>query len=331
MTHPNPFSKVLVTGAAGFIGSNLCESLLKKGCDVVGIDNFDSFYSLKLKQANIKDLFKYPNFKFEETDILDAKRIPELFGTNDFDVVIHLAAKAGVRPSLLDPASYFRVNVQGTLNLLQQIKKTTSTRFVVASSSSVYGASASAPFDETGESSKPVSPYAASKKSCEVLCHTYSHLHGIPTTMLRFFTVYGPKQRPEMAIAKFIDIVERGEKVPMFGDGQSTRDYTFIDDIVDGIILSAEGCEGWNIYNLGNASPVTLKQMIEAVGEACGREPIVEKLADQPGDVPLTFADISAAKRDLGYEPKVSLIEGIKRYRDWLSKNSFRKELEKNG
>lgn len=321
------FSKVLVTGAAGFIGSSLSQRLLDEGCQVIGIDNFDPFYSVKLKRHNLKGLQVNSNFKLIEGDILNEQLIVDLFAEHTFDVVVHLAAKAGVRPSIIDPDSYFEVNVRGTLNLLKQLKHTTDTRFVMASSSSVYGANDNPPFAESAETSLAVSPYAASKKAGEVLCHTFSHLHGIPTTLLRFFTVYGPKQRPEMAMAKFINLVDAGKKVPMFGDGLSARDYTYIDDIVDGIYRSCERCEGYKIYNLGNSTPVSLRQMIACVGEVCGKEPVIEQFADQPGDVPLTFADISLAQKELGYSPKTSLRDGLTHYRQWSRAHPLTDEL----
>jgi UDP-glucuronate 4-epimerase len=311
------FSKVLVTGAAGFIGSSLCERLLAENCQIVAIDNFDPFYSVELKRHNLKGLLTNSDFRLIEGDILDIALLKDIFDNNEFDVVVHLAAKAGVRPSILDPDSYFNVNVQGTLNLLKHLKTTTNTRFVMASSSSVYGANNNLPFTETAETSWPVSPYAASKKAGEVLTYTYSHLHKIPTTLLRFFTVYGPRQRPEMAMAKFMSLVEAGKKVPMFGDGSSARDYTYIDDIVDGVFRSMQRCDGYKVYNLGNSSPTTLKEMIACVGQVCNVEPIIEQLADQPGDVPLTFADISLAQREIGYSPQTSLRQGLTNFREW--------------
>ena len=321
------FSKVLVTGAAGFIGSSLSQRLLDEGCQVVGLDNFDPFYSVKLKRHNLVSLQLDSNFKLIEGDIHNEKLVASLFAENDFDVVVHLAAKAGVRPSIIDPESYFDVNVRGTLNLLKHLKSTTQTRFVMASSSSVYGDNDKPPFAESAETSLAVSPYAASKKACEVLTHAFSHLHGIPTTMLRFFTVYGPKQRPEMAMAKFINLVDAGKTVPMFGDGQSARDYTYIDDIVDGIYRSMQRCDHYKIYNLGNSTPVTLQQMIECVGDVCGKSPIVEQFADQPGDVHLTFADISLAQSELGYSPKTSLRDGLANYRRWAQSHLLADEL----
>ena len=321
------FSSVLVTGAAGFIGSSLCEKLLAGGCQVVGLDNFDPFYPVVLKRHNLKGLLNNSNFSLIEGDILNETLLQELFDNNTFDVVVHLAAKAGVRPSIIDPESYFNVNVRGTLNLLKHLKHLTDTRFVMASSSSVYGANSNPPFAETAETSLAVSPYAASKKAGEVLAYTFSHLHALPTTMLRFFTVYGPRQRPEMAMAKFINLVDADKTVPMFGDGQSARDYTYIDDIVDGIYRAMQRCSGYKIYNLGNSSPTTLKEMIECVGQVFGKQPIIEQLADQPGDVPLTFADISLAQSELGYSPQTSLKQGLSNFRQWAHQHPHAEHL----
>ncbi|MDP6963658.1 MAG: SDR family NAD(P)-dependent oxidoreductase [Planctomycetota bacterium] len=328
MLDVKPFSKVLVTGAAGFIGSHLVAKLLANDCQVIGLDNFDPFYSVKLKRYNLKSLLNNSKFELIEGDILNRTLITDIFGKHDFDAVVHLAAKAGVRPSITDPEAYFDVNVRGTLNILSELKSTTNTRLVMASSSSVYGNNSEAPFSEDAETSKAVSPYAASKKAGEVLAHTFAHLHGIPTTLLRFFTVYGPRQRPEMAMANFINLIEAGQMVPMFGDGSSARDYTYVDDIVDGIYRAIERCDGYHIYNLGNSSPISLKEMIACAGEVCGKQPRVTQLADQPGDVELTFADISRASNDLGYQPTTTLRQGLSHYRDWANTHPLSSELQ---
>ena len=311
------FQKVLVTGAAGFIGSSLVDRLLGLGKTVVGLDNFDPFYDPERKRQNLEHAHRQPGFRLIEGDILDQPLLERLFAEQDFDVVVHLAAKAGVRPSLEDPAAYFRHNVEGTLSLLQVIKHRPATRLVMASSSSVYGNLTQAPFRESAETSRAVSPYAASKKAGEVMTHTFHHLYGIPTTLLRFFTVYGPRQRPEMAIAKFVRMVREGKTIPMFGNGETARDYTYIDDIVEGIVRAVGCCSGYRIYNLGNSTPVKLSDMIAAVGRACGREPKLEAQEDQPGDVELTYADVHAAAEELGYAPRTSLEEGLKRYLAW--------------
>ncbi|MGB0952201.1 MAG: SDR family NAD(P)-dependent oxidoreductase [Planctomycetota bacterium] len=313
-----PYHRVLVTGAAGFIGSTLVDGLLADGIEVVGIDNFDPYYDPARKHRNLEAAHRDARFQMFEGDILDPRLMQRVFREGPFDVVVHLAAKAGVRPSILDPDAYFAVNVQGTVNLLHLLGETPKTRFVMASSSSVYGNCADAPFGEGHETSKPVSPYAASKKAGEVLAHSFHQLYRIPMSLLRFFTVYGPRQRPEMAIAKFFDLIGRGQSVPMFGDGTTARDYTFVDDIVAGIRRAMGCCAGFEIYNLGNSSPVTLSEMIAAVGRAVGKEPVIERLADQPGDVTLTCADVRKAAEHLGYAPETSLDQGLQRYRAWM-------------
>lgn len=314
----HPFHRVLVTGAAGFIGSTLVDRLLADGVEVVGMDNFDPYYDPARKQRNLETARSNSHFRMFEGDILDRRLLQQVFCDGPFDVVVHLAAKAGVRPSIEDPDTYFAVNVQGTLNLLHQLSETPQTRLVMASSSSVYGNSTDAPFGEEHETSKPVSPYAASKKAGEVLAHSFHHLHRIPMSLLRFFTVYGPRQRPEMAIAKFFDLIARGRAVPMFGDGTTARDYTFVDDIVEGICRAMGCCAGFEIYNLGNRMPITLAEMIAAVGRAVGRTPVIDRLADQPGDVTLTCADIRKAADQIGYAPATSLDQGLARYRAWM-------------
>jgi UDP-glucuronate 4-epimerase len=236
------------------------------------------------------------------------------------DGVIHLAARAGVRPSIENPALYVDVNVQGTVNLLDAAcAGTPRPRFVFASSSSVYGARNTVPFRETDPVDHPVSPYAATKKACELLAHTYHHLHGLPTTGLRFFTAYGPRNRPDLAIAKFARTIARGEPVPMFGDGSTRRDYTYVDDIVDGVVRALERCGAYRIYNLGHSHPIALGEMIAAVGRAVGREPVIERLPEQPGDVPLTYADITRARDELGYEPATEFDVGLARYVAWAT------------
>ena len=317
-----PFQKVLVTGAAGFIGSSLVDRLLAQGKEVVGIDNFDPYYSLEQKRQNLNAAHQQQGFQMYEGDILDASLLQKIFSLHSFDVVVHLAAKAGVRPSIEDPAAYFQVNVEGTLNLLNQLRLTPQTRLVMASSSSVYGNNLNAPFAETAETSQPVSPYAASKKAGEVLAHSFAELYAIPMSLLRFFTVYGPRQRPEMAIAKFFKLIQEGKPVPMFGDGSTARDYTFVGDIVDGILRSMKCTKGFEIYNLGNASPVSLRQMIQTIGQVVGKPVQIQELPEQPGDVTLTCADIQKAKSQLDYHPQTSLQQGLAIYGQWLAKEN---------
>jgi len=327
----NDFKRVLVTGAAGFIGSTLVDRLLAAGKTVVGLDNFDPYYSPQIKRRNQEKAATNANFCMVEGDILDRELLGRLFKDNDFDVVVHLAALAGVRPSIADPAGYFENNVDGTMNLLELVRGHPGQRFVMASSSSVYGNLLDAPFAEGDETGKAVSPYAASKKTGEVLAHCYHHLHDVPVTLLRFFTVYGPRQRPEMAIAKFVRLIRDNQTITMFGDGNSARDYTFITDIVDGIYRSMERCHAYSIYNLGNSSPIALKDMIAAVGRACGKEPRIEVQGDQPGDVQLTCADITKANTELGYSPSTSLDDGLRGYLRWLDEHGDVTPLEQEG
>lgn len=319
-----PFQRVLVTGAAGFIGSSLVDRLLAEDCEVVGLDNFDPYYEPALKRRNLHEAGSHPHFTMVEGDLLDRALLDRIFAGKAFDVVVHLAAKAGVRPSLVDPEGYIRTNVDGTLRLMDAMRHASGggelPRLVAASSSSVYGAQSVAPFSEDGETSRAVSPYAASKKAMEVMAHTYHHLYRLPVSLLRFFTVYGPRQRPEMAIARFLQLASQGKPIPMFGDGGSARDYTYIDDIVDGIHRAMSACADFHIYNLGNSTPVRLEDLIAAVGEACGRPAVIQRLPDQPGDVPLTCADVQHAQAELGYAPQTSLAAGLRNYLAWSQK-----------
>lgn len=310
--------RALVTGGAGFIGSNLVDRLLREGNEVTVVDNFDPFYPTPLKQANLKSAHRERGFRFIEADIRDAAAMDGLIGEFQPDAIVHLAARAGVRPSIDDPALYASVNVVGTVNLMQAAcRLTPRPRFVFASSSSVYGDRPNAPFRETDSVDLPVSPYAATKKACELLAHTFYHLHGLPVTGLRFFTAFGPRNRPDLAIAKFARLIDRGEPVPMYGDGTTRRDYTFVDDIVDGVIRAIEHCKNHHLYNLGHSEPVELREMIEALGEALGKRPNIERLPEQPGDVRQTYADISRATAELGYRPTTPFREGLARFVAW--------------
>jgi UDP-glucuronate 4-epimerase len=309
---------VLVTGGAGFIGSNLVDRLLSDGDRVTVVDNFDPFYPRSRKLANLRQAGAHPGFRLEEVDIRDAARVAELVRQARPDAIVHLAARAGVRPSIDDPSLYAAVNVQGTVHLLEAAcRLDPRPKFVYASSSSVYGDRPDAPFRETDPVDDPVSPYAATKKACELLAYTFHHLHGLPVTGLRFFTAYGPRNRPDLAIAKFAGLIDRGEPVPMFGDGTTRRDYTFIDDIVDGVVRAVDRCASHHLYNLGNSDPVALRDMIEAIGEALGKTPHIQHLPEQPGDVRQTFADVSRASAELGYRPRTPFREGLKRFVDW--------------
>jgi UDP-glucuronate 4-epimerase len=311
--------KAIVTGAAGFIGSHLCERLLKNGWFVGGVDNFDNFYDPQVKRSNIKDCLRNKQFKLVEADIRDSEAMNKVVGEST-DVIVHLAARAGVRPSIAQPALYADVNINGTVTLLEAAKKTNIKKFVFASSSSVYGNSKKVPFSEDDNVDFPISPYAATKKAGELICHTYHHLTGIAVTCLRFFTVYGPRQRPDLAIHKFARLIEDGKSIPVYGDGSMLRDFTYIDDIIDGTVGAIDKCEGYNIYNLGESRPVTVNALIGEIEKALGKKAVIERLPIQPGDVERTYADITKARRDLGYNPNTEISEGLKRFVEWLKR-----------
>jgi UDP-glucuronate 4-epimerase len=307
----------LVTGCAGFIGSHVVDRLLLMGKNVVGIDNFDPFYDQSIKMKNMEHNLEDKNFTFYRADIREKSEMEKILKTDDIDTIIHLAARAGVRPSIQDPLLYQDVNVRGTMNLLELSKEYNIKNFVFGSSSSVYGINEKIPFGEDDPVDKAISPYAATKKACETFCYTYHHLYGIPITSLRFFTVYGPRQRPEMAIHKFTRSINEGKVIEMYGDGKSRRDYTYISDIVNGIIAAADKKLGYEIINLGNSNVVELRYLIQLIEENLGKSAIIKKMPDQPGDVPVTFADISKAQKLLGYEPGVRIEEGIENFIHW--------------
>jgi len=310
-----------ITGGAGFIGSSLSERLLKENNKIITIDNFCDFYDQKLKENNIKDMIENNNYKIYRGDIRDRKILETIFNENKIDCVIHLAAMAGVRPSIENPCLYQEVNCLGTQNILEEMKKHNIKNLVMASSSSVYGNCKEVPFREDMIVDFAISPYAATKKANEVMTHVYHKLNNMNVMMLRFFTVYGPKQRPDLAINKFTRLMLNNEEIPMFGDGTTSRDYTYIDDIVDGIVKSINYVENnddvYEILNLGNSSPVSLKEMINVIGQALNIEPKIKQLPMQPGDVDRTYADITKAKKLIGYEPKTSFEEGIRRFIEW--------------
>ena len=314
--------KALVTGAAGFIGSHLSERLTSEGWSVVGLDNFDPFYSEEIKRSNIASLLSSDKFELVEGDIRDAKCVEDILGQGDIDILVHLAAKAGVRPSIEDPLGYQDVNINGTMIVLEGAVKNNIKKFVFASSSSVYGNNEKVPFSETDNVDYPISPYAATKKACELLCHTYSHLYGIGTTCLRFFTVYGPRQRPDLAIHKFARLIEVGEAIPVFGDGSMRRDFTYIDDTIDGVVAAMERCGGYEVYNLGESRPVRLDELIAAIEKALGKKAIIDRLPEQPGDVKQTYADVTKAQRELGYRPKTEISTGLADFVKWLREES---------
>jgi len=304
----------LITGGAGFIGSHVSEALLARGDTLTILDNFNSFYDPAIKRANAALL---AGAQWIEGDIRDAKLVGELFRSRRFDGVVHLAAMAGVRPSLLDPLLYEDVNVRGTLILLEEARRLPGLRFVFASSSSVYGANDRVPFSEADDIHRPISPYAATKRAGELFGYTYHHLHGIPFTGLRFFTVYGERQRPEMAIHKFVQAAFEGTPVPFYGDGSTRRDYTYIADIVDGVLRALDRCAGFEIYNLGESQTISLAELVAAIERATGRKMLLDRQPMQPGDVLVTYADVSKARERLGYLPQTPLAEGLERFVAW--------------
>ncbi len=308
---------ILVTGGAGFIGSHLTRRLLSRGDRVTVLDDFNDFYDPARKRRNVAPLLERPDYRLVEGDIRDEALVDQLFAEGKFDGVVHLAARAGVRPSLQEPVLYEDVNCIGTLRLLEAARRHGPGIFIFGSSSSVYGINEKVPFSEADEVNQPISPYATTKRSGELLCYNYHHLYGFRTACLRFFTVFGPGQRPEMAIHKFTDLLARGKTVPMYGDGSSRRDYTYVDDIIDGVAASLDLAPGFEILNLGGADTTSLKDLIHWIAEELAVEPRIEYLPAQPGDVPITYADVSKAARLLGYSPKVPIREGLRRFVAW--------------
>lgn len=309
----------LVTGGAGFIGSHVCERLLQSGHAVWAFDDLNDFYDPQLKRENLRHLQAMAKpFEFIYGDLTDCRAIDELFGSIRFDQVIHLAARAGVRPSLEQPALYQRVNVEGTVNLLEAGRQAKVRKFIIASSSSVYGVNSKVPFSEGDPIFHPISPYAASKLACEALGHVYHHVYGLDVVMLRFFTVYGPRQRPDLAIHKFARLMQADRPVPVFGDGSTARDYTYITDILDGVLACTEREFGYQIYNLGESDTVTLNRLLELLEATLGKKAIIERKPPQPGDVPLTCANIDKARSQLNYQPKVKIGQGIPLFVEWF-------------
>lgn len=308
---------IFITGGAGFIGSHLIENLLDEGHNIYTIDNFNEYYDVRIKRHNIETALKNPAYHLIEGDILDFDLLSDIFSRQSFDLIIHLAARAGVRPSIQQPILYQQVNCAGTINMLEMARIYQVKKFIFASSSSVYGNSSHVPFRESDSVDNPVSPYAATKKAGELFCHTYHHLFNISVVCLRFFTVYGPRQRPDMAISKFTRLIDAGKKVPMFGDGSSKRDYTFIADIVSGIRAAMAHCNGYHIYNLGESRTIKLKDLILLIASFLGKKAHIECLPFQPGDVKITYADISQAQKELGYFPSFDLELGIQKYIEW--------------
>lgn len=315
----------LVTGGAGFIGSTLCKRLLKGNNKVIVIDNFCDYYNPKLKEENIKEIVSNKKFKLYKEDIRDRDALKKIFDENNIDCVIHLAAMAGVRSSIENPILYQEVNTIGTQNILEGMKNHNVKQLVFASSSSVYGNCTEMPQKETMSVDFAISPYAATKKSGEVMIHVYHKLYDMNTILLRFFTVYGPRQRPDLAINKFTKLILKDEEITMYGEGNTFRDYTYIDDIIDGIIKSINYIENnkdvYEIINLGSSNPIKLKEMIKIISKELNKETKIKQIEMQQGDVDGTYADISKAKEILGYEPKIKFDDGIKKFIDWYKNN----------
>ncbi len=311
---------VLLTGGAGFIGSHLTDALRARGWSVTILDNFDPFYPRAVKEVNLRAALDCGAMLIEG-DITREADVSRAFDAAQPDTVVHLAARAGVRPSIAEPARYALVNVVGTQQILDETVRRGVRRIVVASSSSVYGNQPKAPFSESDDVSRPVSPYAATKVATELLCSTAACLHGLSITALRFFTVFGPRQRPDLAIHRFLDLVSRGEAIPVFGDGSSSRDYTYVDDIIDGVLRAIDRCgrvEPYRCYNLGGEHPVTLAEMIDAVEHTVGRKALIDRRPDQPGDVRRTWADLARSRAELGYQPRTRLLEGMRKQWEWM-------------
>jgi len=336
----------LVTGGAGFIGSHVCERLLRDGHSVWAFDDLNNHYDPQLKRRNLREVQAVAGgcavpaahrrrgsaaatksehcrpFEFVHGDITDRAALDEVFSSVKFDQVIHLAARAGVRPSLADPALYQRVNVEGTVNVLEAARKKGVKKITMASSSSVYGMNSKTPFSESDPIFSAVSPYAASKLACEALGHVWHHIYGLDVAMLRFFTVYGPRQRPDLVIYKFAKLISAGKPIPVFGDGSAARDYTFITDTLDGIIACTQKEFGYEIFNLGESQTVKLNYLVELLEKALGKKAVIDRQPVQPGDVPITFADISKARARLGYSPRVKIAQGIPKFVDWFLKSN---------
>ncbi len=310
--------KYLITGGAGFIGSSLSDKLLSDGHDIVVVDNFNDYYDVSIKEKNVSNNLSNPHYVLCRADIENMDSMQKVFKEHKFDAVIHLAARAGVRPSLEKPMEYVKTNILGTVNILECMKDSGIKKLVIASSSSVYGNCKEESFSEDLKVTEPISPYAATKSACEQICYTWHHLYGISVVALRFFTVYGPRQRPDLAINKFAKKIIKGEPIQMYGDGSTKRDYTYIDDIVSGICKSIDyNGSGYEIINLGGGEPITLKRMIQTIEQEIGKKAIIEQQPMQPGDVDKTVCDWSKARKLLNYAPKTSFKDGIKKFVEW--------------
>ncbi len=312
--------QILITGGAGFIGSNLADRLLEKGHKIIVVDNFNDYYSPLIKENNVKNNLDNPNYKLYRGDICDKNLIEQIFNENNINSVVHIAARAGVRPSLENPLEYVKTNIEGTVNILEQMKTNDVKKIVFASSSSVYGNCEAEKFSEELEVTEPISPYAATKLACEQMLYTYSKLYNIKVVALRLFTVYGPRQRPDLAIRKFIELIEKDEEIPVYGDGTTMRDYTYVDDIVSGFVSALEYDKTpYEIINIGGGSPVTLTEMIETIEKVLGKKAKIKRLDNQPGDVEKTVSDIQKARILLGYIPKTTFESGIRKFVKWLN------------
>ena len=314
-------SKIVVTGGAGFIGSHLCEALLDRGDQVVALDSLDDFYDPAVKKRNLVVSQRSDRFRLVEGDIRDPAAVRGAID-RDVDAVVHLAARAGVRPSIEQPMLYNDVNVVGTAVILEACRAAEVRRVIFGSSSSVYGNNKKVPFSESANVDHPLSPYAATKRAGELLCHSYHHLYAMPITCLRFFTVYGPRQRPDLAIHKFARLIRAGQPIPVFGDGSMMRDYTYIDDIISGVLRALDRCEGYAIYNLGESQPVALSDLVTMLEEALGQKATIDRRPLQPGDVTRTFADVTRARHDLGYEPATAMRTGLANFVEWFNRDA---------
>lgn len=311
---------ILITGGAGFIGSHLVDRLLAdRETTITVVDDFNDFYDPSIKHANIQEHLASSRYRLEEADIRDRKALEKIFKRENFDCIVHLAARAGVRPSLSQPELYSHTNIDGTLNLLELARSSDVKQFVFGSSSSVYGINAKVPFSEDDPIRQPISPYAATKAAGELICHTYSHLYGLRCVCLRFFTVYGPRQRPDLAIHKFAQLMSSSKAIPVFGDGTTRRDYTYIDDIIAGVTAAIDYDKtNYEVINLGESRTVELRELIALLEKELDTQATIERLPPQPGDVPQTFADITKARQLLGYDPKTQIEEGIRRFVQWF-------------
>jgi UDP-glucuronate 4-epimerase len=320
---------ILITGGAGFIGSHLVDRLLDEGdWQITIVDDFNDFYDPAIKRATVKRHENNPNYRAFEADIRDQAALQKIFVGNSFTCIVHLAARAGVRPSLDQPLLYTQTNINGTMNLLELARAKGIQQFVFGSSSSVYGINAKVPFSEDDPIRQPISPYAATKAAAELLCHTYSHLYGMRSVCLRFFTVYGPRQRPDLAIHKFARLITEGKPIPVFGDGSTRRDYTFIDDIIAGVRAAIDYDQtGYEVINLGESRTVELRELIALLEKELGKTSQIDRQPLQPGDVPQTFADIAKARRLLGYNPQTQIEAGVHKFVEWFRDNSDSEQL----